>query len=105
MKTVFYDGVAAVTTDDVAEALMELAIAVARYRVYECATIPVAVQGRSEELALMLGPTIHLSALTDSRGDGLVIAGAEAAATALRRRATTLTDPLHPSTLVWEPAQ
>jgi hypothetical protein len=95
MKKISYDGVAAVTTDDVAEALLELAMAVARYRVYETVTVPVVVDGMSEELTLMLGPTIHLSALTVPSAARPQVEGADAAARSIRRRARTLVDPLH----------
>ncbi|WP_375389122.1 hypothetical protein [uncultured Amnibacterium sp.] len=90
-----YDGVAAVTTDEIAAALLELAIVVARYNSYEYASIPVAGEGRTEELTLMLGPTIHLSTLSVSAAPAAEIAGSAEIAAQLRRRAQTFTNPLH----------
>lgn len=93
VKSVSYDGVAAVTTDEVADALIAFALVVARYSSYECATIPVAVSGRREELTVMLGPTIHLSTLTTSAEDAVDIAGAAEVAMQLRARADAFTSP------------
>jgi hypothetical protein len=97
MRTLHYDGVAAVTDDDIADAVLGLAIAVARYGQYELVSIPVIAQGRIEELTFMLGPTIHLSALTTERLAGDPdLEDAVAVAEGIRRRAEELDDPLRP---------
>lgn len=105
MKTVAYDGMAAVTTDEVADALMELALAVAQFGTCEAATIPVVVLGQIEQLTLMPGPTIHLSALTVSAGTSLDVAGSGEVAARLRDRAAVVTDPLRSVHLRVEPEQ
>ena len=93
MRSIAYDGVSAITTDEVAEALMAFALTVARYSSYETATIPVVVHGQVERLTLMLGPTIHLSTLTVPTGEEPVLADGAAAAARLRERAAALAEP------------
>jgi hypothetical protein len=95
MKTLFYDGVAARTDDRVADAVLELAIALARFRQYEAATLPVLVDGRTQQLSVMLGPTIHVSALTVEGAER--VDGAEEAAARIRRRLQEITEPMRPS--------
>ncbi|WP_375388585.1 hypothetical protein [uncultured Amnibacterium sp.] len=95
MRRISYDGVAVATDDAVADAVIQLAIAIARYGRYEPVTIPVLVDGRGEELTLMLGPTIHISSLTFPSPPGVVVDGAEAAASGIRARIRALDGPLH----------
>ena len=95
VKTISYDGVAAATEDAVADAVLEFTMVVARYGLYERVTVPVLVAGRTERLTLVLGPTIHLSLLTDS--SGVIAADIEGAAEAveeIRRRTEAITAPL-----------
>lgn len=94
MKRVSYDGVAAITEDAVADAVLDFTMAVARYARYESVTFPVLVGGRTERLTLVLGPTIHLSLLTEPPGsaDGSV-EGADQAVAVIRRRTLDVVDP------------
>ena len=101
MRMIAYDGVAVLTTDAVADAVLDLAIIVARFSSYERVTIPVLVHGDPEELTLMLGPTIHISTLTDATKPELELEGASDVAAALRRRTETFLDPLA-DTEEWE---
>jgi hypothetical protein len=93
MKALYYDGVAAVTDDDIADAVVDLALVLAQYSHYEAATVPVVVDGAVEELTVILGPTIHLSTLT-APAAGPPIEGASAVAERIRLRAMELVEPL-----------
>lgn len=95
MKTVSYDGVAATTDDRVADAVLALATALARFNRYETVAFPVLIDDRTEELTLMLGPTIHISSLTLSSGTRTSVAGADEVVTRISARIEALTDPLH----------
>jgi hypothetical protein len=96
VKTLYYDGVAAVTQDDVAAAVLQLALVAAQYRRYEAVTLPVLVHGQTEELTLILGPTIHLSALTQPYSGEPEIEGAVDAVLRITERAKALAAPLRP---------
>lgn len=96
MKTLYYDGVAAVTNDEVADALVGYALVVAQYSTYATVTIPVLVEGRREELTLMLGPTIHLSAISASAAQQVRLDGTGEVVGELQRRAARLTEPPRP---------
>jgi hypothetical protein len=95
MKTISYDGVAAATDDEIADAVLDLAISVARYSRYEQVTFPVLIGGAEEELTLMLGPTIHISALTIGSSRATGVEGGAQAAARIRARTKALNDPLH----------
>lgn len=96
MKTLYYDGVAAVTHDEVAAAVLQLTLVAAQYRRYEAVTIPVLVNGRTEELTLILGPTIHVSALTVPYTGEPEIEGVREAIERITERAVALAAPLRP---------
>ena len=94
MKRVEYDGVAAITEDAVADAVLDFTMTAARYARYESVTFPVLVGSRTELLTLVLGPTIHLSLLTEPTGSAAgSVDGADEAAVAIRRRTLDLVDP------------
>lgn len=95
MKLISYDGVAAITTDEVADAILDLAVAIARFNRYEQVAVPVVVAGVREQLTLMLGPTIHVSSLTASTVAPVEIEGASETAEEIRQRAQAISDPLH----------
>ena len=95
MKTIYYDGVAALTEDEIADAVMDLATTLAQYGQYEATVLPVLVDDRVESLTLMLGPTIHVSTLTSPPRPGVAIPSADRAVLAIRARVHAL---VHPAT-------
>lgn len=96
MKRIFYDGVAADTHEEVADAVLALALAVARFRQYELVTFPVVVDGRIEQLTLMVGPTIHVSTLSVLGSEGASIPDAAEVVARIRDQAGRIAEPPHP---------
>lgn len=96
MKRIYYDGVAAETHDDIANAVLELALAVARYRQYELVTFPVVAEGRVEDLTLMVGPTIHVSTLSGASSTDLEIDDPAEVVERIRQQAARVSEPLYP---------
>lgn len=93
MKTIYYDGVAALTEDEIADAVMNLATTLAQYGQYESFVLPVLVEDRVESLTLMLGPTIHISTLTSPPRPGVTIPNAARTAQTIQHRVRTLVHP------------
>jgi hypothetical protein len=97
MKTLLYGGGAFATADDVADAVLELSLAIAPRGAAETVSVPVLHEGHTSVLSLILAPQIPVGVVTTSE-PAIELSGSAESAAAIRGRAHAIVSPVHPTT-------